>query len=203
MNDHGMMIEHFIGNTHRKNMNLYYCGYQQCAPDHNYGPTMRDHYLIHYVVSGRGTFETIDSCNTLEAGDSFILFPNVPGYYKPDKSNPWVYYWAGFNGDLADSYLSKANISVISPTHRHEDSAEIVELFRRMLKFTAENHISNETFGAGLLIQLLSYYLKERTDSGQRFAPQESSQKEWYVKQAIQYIEATYDRKVTISDIAK
>ena len=31
-------------------------GFQQCTPGYRWGAGVRDHYLIHYVVSGRGTF---------------------------------------------------------------------------------------------------------------------------------------------------
>ena len=36
---------------------VYNSGFQKCAPGYAWGPGVRDHYLIHYVVSGRGTLE--------------------------------------------------------------------------------------------------------------------------------------------------
>ena len=40
-------------------------GFQQCTPGYRWGAGVRDHYLIHYVVSGRGTFT---ACSTGASG---------------------------------------------------------------------------------------------------------------------------------------
>ena len=34
---------------------VYNSGFQKCPPGHGWGPGVRDHYLLHYVVSGRAT----------------------------------------------------------------------------------------------------------------------------------------------------
>ena len=31
-------------------------GFQKCPPSHTWGPHIREYYLIHYVVSGKGRF---------------------------------------------------------------------------------------------------------------------------------------------------
>ena len=33
---------------------VYNTGFQKCPPDYGWGPGVRDHYLLHYVVSGKG-----------------------------------------------------------------------------------------------------------------------------------------------------
>ena len=38
-------------------LQLSHCGYLCCPPSHGFGPAMRNHLLIHYVVSGK---ESID-----------------------------------------------------------------------------------------------------------------------------------------------
>lgn len=36
-------------------LNIYQYGHEVCASQHSYGPAVRQHYLIHYVISGGGT----------------------------------------------------------------------------------------------------------------------------------------------------
>ena len=36
-------------------LSVYNVGYQNCDPGYQWGPGIRDHYLIHYIISGKGT----------------------------------------------------------------------------------------------------------------------------------------------------
>ena len=36
-------------------LTVYNVGFQKCAPEYGWGPGVRDHYLLHYIVSGRGS----------------------------------------------------------------------------------------------------------------------------------------------------
>ena len=37
---------------------VYNVGFQKCPPDYGWGPGVRDHFLLHYIVSGHGTYES-------------------------------------------------------------------------------------------------------------------------------------------------
>lgn len=39
-----------------RDLNMYICGIEKCKPGHSWGPGIRDHYLIHYVINGKGKF---------------------------------------------------------------------------------------------------------------------------------------------------
>lgn len=39
-------------------LSIFNCGHEQCDPCHTWGPGIRDHYLIHLVVAGKGTYKT-------------------------------------------------------------------------------------------------------------------------------------------------
>ena len=43
--------------TNNIELSIFNCGLERCAPGQTWGPGIRDHYLIHLVVSGKGTFE--------------------------------------------------------------------------------------------------------------------------------------------------
>ena len=71
---------------------VYNSGFQKCAPGYAWGPGVRDHYLIHYVVSGRGTLELEGRTFVLGPGDAFLIRPDVPARYAAAASDPWEYY---------------------------------------------------------------------------------------------------------------
>lgn len=63
-----------------------------CAHDTRvtrYGPSRRDQYLIHYVLSGRGVFNGTE----LGRGEGFITTPGIFEHYYPKDDDPWTYLW--------------------------------------------------------------------------------------------------------------
>ena len=42
--------------TNNIELSIFNCGLERCAPGQTWGPGIRDHYLIHLVVSGKGSF---------------------------------------------------------------------------------------------------------------------------------------------------
>ena len=47
---------------------VYNVGFQKCPPGYGWGPGVRDHYLLHYVLSGQGTYETEGRTFVLQYG---------------------------------------------------------------------------------------------------------------------------------------
>ena len=79
-----------------QDLNPIVFGWQDCAPGHYYGPTIRAYWLIHYVVSGRGIFEINGKTYNVSKGMMFVIPPYVQTYYRADDAHPWNYIWIGF-----------------------------------------------------------------------------------------------------------
>ena len=90
---------------------LCFCGYESCQPLHSYGPAVRPNYVIHYIISGKGTFTIGNRTYRLTAGQGFFLMPNVRTYYEADADDPWTYLWIGFDGEKAASYVQELGLS--------------------------------------------------------------------------------------------
>ena len=81
-------------------------GFQNCLPSHYYGPAVRPHWLLHYVVSGKGVFHREGEIHSIGAGDIFVIPPYLETYYEADAKEPWQYIWIGFTveGELPCVY---------------------------------------------------------------------------------------------------
>lgn len=90
-------------------------GFQQCTPGYRWGAGMRDHYLLHYVVSGRGTYTVEGRAFPVEAGQVFLAWPNTVLSYTADQEDPWEYYWLGFVGPDAAVLLSHTGLTRSAP----------------------------------------------------------------------------------------
>ena len=69
-------------------LSVYNVGYQLCDAGYQWGPGIRDHYLIHYIISGKGTYEVHHEVHSLSAGDAFLVYPNTEVIYRADAKKP-------------------------------------------------------------------------------------------------------------------
>lgn len=95
------MFEQFLlENKHIPIINPYNCGYQHCPPGHSPGYLVRDYWLMHYVVSGKGRFVERGTVHEVTAGQCFIIRPMEITSYYADENDPWYYIWIGFETTL-------------------------------------------------------------------------------------------------------
>ena len=73
---------------------------EKCQPGHSYGPAVRSYFLLHFVVSGKGRFQTRSGNYDLKKGDVFIIRPYDVNFYQADEKDPWTYIWIGFTSEV-------------------------------------------------------------------------------------------------------
>ena len=56
-------------------LSVYNVGFQKCDPLYQWGPGIRDHYLIHYIISGKGYYKIKNT--TFSACRQEILFSSI------------------------------------------------------------------------------------------------------------------------------
>lgn len=107
------MSFYFIRNRKFKDINPTECGEERCAPLHSFGPYIRDNFLLHYVISGKGKVYYGEDAFEVNRGEFFVIKPNEVATYIADKENPWHYIWIGFTGELAEkaSFLKNRIVS--------------------------------------------------------------------------------------------
>ena len=76
--------------TNNIELSIFNCGLERCAPGQTWGPGIRDHYLIHLVVSGKGIFEVGGRTWEVSEGDLFFARPSQLIRYTADYGYyPW------------------------------------------------------------------------------------------------------------------
>ena len=92
-------------------LSVYFCGQEDCGPNHSFGPAMRPHYLLHVIFHGKGIYQCSGHTYHLKAGDAFLIRPMDSIYYRADTSDPWSYAWAGFDGSACKEILKQTVFS--------------------------------------------------------------------------------------------
>ena len=87
------VLFHMFSDDRFMDLTLYQYGYEQCLPLHSYGPFVRNHFLFHYVISGKGTL-LVDDENSqsteyqLQGGMGFLIEPDCVNTYFADRNMP-------------------------------------------------------------------------------------------------------------------
>ena len=131
MNEQSNIYKHSM-KLERRTASLYVqnTGCQQCPPSYGWGPGVRNHFLMHHVVKGKGVFVCKDQKYELQAGDTFLSYPGSTIHYYADEKDPWEYIWVGFSGLDAEGYMEQTDFSPAHPILRGQFSSELDSLIR-------------------------------------------------------------------------
>jgi len=81
-----------------------FAGVEACNSGHKFGPAVREYYLIHFCLSGRGVLIDKYGEHKISAGELFIIRPGEVTVYYADNVEPWNYIWIAFTGKKAEKF---------------------------------------------------------------------------------------------------
>ncbi|WP_035801754.1 AraC family transcriptional regulator [Butyrivibrio sp. FCS014] len=176
---------------------VYCCGLSQTLPGHSFGPALKPHFMIHYVLSGKGSFNIGGKTYPLREGYGFLIVPDELAYYVADDADPWTYAWVGFGGKRAEAIVSQLGLSLVQPVFKSDAQQTIYDLIKDMMDhntFSVEDVLRRN----GLLSMFLSVIasgisVSQRSDSGSAND---------YVNRAQAYIRSNYCNPIKVTDIA-
>ena len=184
-------------------LRLYQYGWEQCAPLHSFGPVVRNHYLFHYIISGRGVLDSNDTDGVtrhyhLRPDQGFLICPGQINTYVADECQPWKYVWLEFDGLRAAEYLGSAGLGTNQPVYRPRTPAHGESLRDKMLYIAGHSEAS-----ALHLVGYLCLFLDELIQSSATRRESRCSQlKDFYIQEAVTYIQQNYHRDLTVEEIA-
>ena len=194
---------HIFSDDRFMDLTLYQYGYEKCQPLHSFGPAVRNHYLFHYIVSGKGTL-SVDHNNVsreypLQGGAGFLIEPGRITTYTADLHDPWEYCWIEFDGLKAREILEGAGLSSDSPvfTPQTEQAGEIL---RKEMVYLSSCSVSSSYHLIGHLFLVMDAIL---TGAATRRKTQNGKRTQFYTNEAISFIYANYALPITVEDIAK
>ena len=190
-------------NNYFVDLTIYHYGYHDCLPLHTFGPSTRSHFLFHYVHSGKGIFNSKDeSMQTtsyhVEAGQGFMIWPNQASSYSADEKDPWACSWVEFDGLRAKEIVTESGLTMDNPIYKGtggEDQAKM----ENAISYIAHNPQSSplELIGQCYLFLsglVASSLFRKKTAS--------SSLQDFYVREALLYIEKHFQEDIRVEDIA-
>lgn len=184
-------------------LGLYQFGWEKCEPSKSFGPAARNHYIFHYVISGTGTLMADDrngqtQTYTVKSGQGFMLFPHQINTYIADRKLPWEYTWIEFDGLRAKEAIEIAGLSMNNPVYR-ANSKDMREEMRKEMLYIAEHSQESSLHLIGHLYLALDYLTRSVASMS---LTQGGSIRDFYIKEALTYIEENFQNDISIEEIA-
>ena len=149
-------ISYFRSNPSTKEtITILDCGYHETLHGHYSAQKVVDHFVLHIIVSGKGTYQLREQTYHLQKNDCFVLFPHVPICYQSDPQDPWVYYWVGFDGRDALEIMQLCNITYQIPILHYESTIELANIIKPLVDLNTAS-ISDSYFALGQFYSLCS-----------------------------------------------
>ena len=158
------------------------CGLRISTPGLIIGPNIRDHYIFHYVLSGKGTYLYNEQSFALQSGDIFVVHPGARTVYVADEQEPWEYVCAAF--DCTETFAAVISEPVIR-------APWAASLFQRMAAEEMEG--AREWMVCALLHEFFACLrMRQETPAG----PED------YISRALTDIHSNYAQPLQIAEIA-
>lgn len=183
-------------------LTVLFAGESQTKPDHRVGPKIVDYYLLHHVLSGRGTFKIGDLKKELRAGHTFLIPPRQLVGYESDSEDPWRYRWVAFAGRQASALAEAAGLGPAHPVADTGERREPADYCRSIFEAFKARKSSASLEATGHLHLLLAALRDAATEAGPASLRPDSHAEE-LVRQVIGYLSTQYAEPVTIETMAE
>lgn len=89
---------------------------------------VQGHYTLHFVLSGSGNLKMAGKQHKIKAHQIFIIPPNEPMMYYPNKEDTWKYIWFTLAPDRFEKMLGDTGATVHTPVLTPENGGHIVSV---------------------------------------------------------------------------
>ncbi|MDR1892111.1 MAG: AraC family transcriptional regulator [Oscillospiraceae bacterium] len=175
------------------NLNVRAIGWHSRGRGCSFGPGMRNIFVFHYVISGKGVFQSEGASYPLNKDYCFLVRPHTKVMYTSDVLEPWTYAWIDFDGEQAEEIMHMIGFdngvcALYLP--------ELAEIFFDIKKSVYENTASH-LYAFSKFYEVIDR-INKKTKDKRRF----TSIVENHVERALDFIHVNYVRDITIDDIA-
>lgn len=178
----------------QESLRIYYCGHEVCEPGHAFGPATRSHYLMHFIIKGKGYYQVGNDTLTIKENEAFLIKPHEVTFYRADIKEPWEYVWIAFDGVEAERLLDEYKSSKGQYIYRWEEQNAVKDYLMKILHIYMKTGYNKDEL-LGMFYLVFSQIMKE----GKEERPADLD----YFQKAERYIRHNYGYDVNITDIAK
>jgi len=172
-------------------LNIINIGYAKDPAVTRFGPGARNSYIIHYVISGKGYFNG----RPVNAGQGFLITPNMQEHYYPDENLPWEFLWVISNdekmADVFELFHADKNSNIFSYNY-----ASAVQKLS-MVIIEKNNHIVSPFEALEIFLQIFKYQPEEAGS----ISPKANA--EIYIESSINFIQSNIHTTISVAQLTE
>jgi AraC-like DNA-binding protein len=186
-----------IENNDHTQVNITEIGHESCQASHSFGPAVRDYYLFHLVIDGKGVFQYENQEVALEKQQIFMIMPGEITYYEADKLMPWTYYWFGISGIGA---LGLAEMMGFGKDKRVVNMTVFLDIIVEKLRLFVDRRLIQRS---DQLLEISDFYaIVSLICKNNEVSNDDNMTKHSHISLAIEYMKKNYIRQISVQDIS-
>lgn len=174
-----------------------FCGFSKTLPFHAFGPAVRNNYIIHVVLDGKGMYYIKDKKYSLNKGNIFLIPPGESTFYRSDAEEPWLYAWLAFGGKVAEDIIAYSNFKEDNYSVTSTNIQQYLDIILECMNYSHDT-LEDELKLNELIYRLLRLLL---IDSGE-LSPGIKQKFSRLAIEAMKYIGEHYVEGITVNDVA-
>lgn len=186
---------YFLNYSASDDVSLYEIGKQRCPPGYSFGPIIRSHYVIHYVINGTGTLYLDGTRYRIRAREAFMMPPNALCFYEASAEDPWNYIWIHIDGARVPEYLRRAGMERRQPVFHSAGGSDEMEA---LLQDICVNH-ARELYCIGKLYELFEFVVNH----ADTHVPLVQDTRQKYVNHILDLIRLKYNEAISVEFLAE
>ncbi|MGG5319053.1 helix-turn-helix domain-containing protein [Enterococcus sp. AZ072] len=179
-------------------LQFQFCGISRTLPYHSFGPAIRECFVLHVVLEGKGTYHVKDQKFQLRKGDLFLIRPGLTTFYRADAEEPWLYGWLAFSGETTEEIIRHSAFGEEGFTMISSNTHQYVEIIKDCLTFSQDS-LLNEI----ALNEKTYHFLGDLLKDGGKINASAEELSSPLALATVEYIQQHYAEKITVEAIAK
>lgn len=180
-----------ISNSECPLLNIINIGYATDPSVTRFGVGVRNLYIIHYVISGKGYFNG----NPVEAGQGFLITPNMSEHYYPDENSPWEFLWVISNDKKMEKIFELFGADKNTNIFNYDYISVVKKVSTDLINETT--YVKNSFEMLEMFLQIFKHHKKETV------LPLKKTNAEIYIEAAKKYVNSNLYLPVTVKDLTK
>ena len=194
-------IVFFLKKEHQqveKELYFDFCGFSKTMPFHSFGPAIRNDYILHVVMEGKGSYHVKNQQFQLKKGDLFLIRPGDSTFLLIRWRRSMDVLLAFFRWTCGKRIIRQSLFREDQYTMVSSDIQKYIDIILECMKDTEET-LENELQLTALTYRFLSVLLKDGGKISGGVQKVHSS----LAVETVKYIEAHYAENLSVEEIAQ